>query len=171
MKRREVLKNIGLGAGYVMVAPAVFNLLQSCKSEPKSDWEPVYLNAANGYALTKILDVILPKGDTPGASDLNLAQFIDSYMNEVAGDKQKEEFKSGANAFALSFKENFDKELIDADDEDFENISDDKFVYLDKEFNIDCVYSEKYKLWKPLKVSDKQPCDKSQIIKIEKNYI
>jgi len=67
--------------------------------------------------------------------------------------------------------ENIDNIEESEDEEDFENISDDKFVYLDKEYNIDCVYSEKYKLWKPLKVSDKQPCDKSQIIKIEKNYI
>ncbi|MEE3224480.1 MAG: gluconate 2-dehydrogenase subunit 3 family protein, partial [Bacteroidota bacterium] len=73
MKRRQVLKNLGLGAGYVIAAPAVFNILQSCKSEPKSDWEPVFMNAANGYALTQVLDVILPKTDTPGASELNIA--------------------------------------------------------------------------------------------------
>ncbi len=33
MKRRQVLKNLGLGAGYVIAAPAVFNILQSCKTE------------------------------------------------------------------------------------------------------------------------------------------
>lgn len=120
MKRRQVLKNLGLGAGYVMAAPAVFNILQSCKSEPKNDWQPVFMNASNGFALTQVLDVILPKTDTPGASELNIAHFIDSYMDEVAGDKQREEFKAGANAFALSFKENFDKELEDGDAEDFE---------------------------------------------------
>ena len=86
MNRRQVLKNIGLGAGYVMVAPAAFNLLQSCKSEPKNEWQPVFLNVTNGMALTHILDVILPKTDTPGASDLNIAQFIDAYMDEVAED-------------------------------------------------------------------------------------
>ncbi|RXG18109.1 gluconate 2-dehydrogenase subunit 3-like protein [Leeuwenhoekiella aestuarii] len=132
MKRRQVLKNIGLGAGYVAVAPAVFNLLQSCKSEPKNEWQPVFLNVANGFALTQVLDVILPKSDTPGASELNIAQFIDSYMDEVAGDKQKEEFKSGANAFALSFKENFDKELSDGEAEDFEKAVA-KYLGADKE--------------------------------------
>ncbi|MEH6657898.1 gluconate 2-dehydrogenase subunit 3 family protein [Leeuwenhoekiella marinoflava] len=132
MKRRQVLKNIGLGAGYVAVAPAVFSLLQSCKSEPKNEWQPVFLNVANGFALTQVLDVILPKTDTPGASELNIAQFIDSYMNEVAGDNQKEEFKSGANAFALSFKENFDKEVNDGEAEDFEKAVA-KYLGADKE--------------------------------------
>ena len=132
MKRRQVLKNIGLGAGYVAVAPAVFSLLQSCKSEPKNEWQPVFLNVANGFALTQVLDVILPKTDTPGASELNIAQFIDSYMNEVAGDNQKEEFKSGANAFALSFKENFDKEVNDGEAVDFEKAVA-KYLGADKE--------------------------------------
>ena len=67
--------------------------------------------------------------------------------------------------------ENIDNIEESEDEEDFENISDDKFVYLDKEFNIDCVYCEKYKLWKPMKVSDKEPCNKSQLMSIEKNYI
>ncbi|PHR95439.1 MAG: hypothetical protein COA80_10600 [Leeuwenhoekiella sp.] len=132
MNRRQVLKNIGLGAGYVMVAPAAFNLLQSCKSEPKNEWQPVFLNATNGMALTHILDVILPKTDTPGASDLNIAQFIDAYMSEVAEEGQKKEFESGANAFALSFKENFDKNLEDGEHEDFEKAVA-KYLGADKE--------------------------------------
>ena len=120
MNRRQVLKNIGLGAGYVIAVPSAFSLLQSCKSDPKIEWQPVFLNETNGMALTKILDVIFPKTDTPGASELNIAQFIDSYMSEVEGDSKKKEFESGANAFALTFKENFDKELSDGDPEDFE---------------------------------------------------
>jgi len=132
MNRRQVLKNIGLGAGYVMVAPAAFNLLQSCKSEPKNEWQPVFLNVTNGMALTHILDVILPKTDTPGASDLNIAQFIDAYMDEVAEDGQKKEFEAGANAFALSFKENLDKDLKDGEHEDFEKAVA-KYLGADKE--------------------------------------
>ena len=81
MKRRDLLKNLGLGAGYVVVAPSVFSLLQSCKNDP--EWQPVFLNANNGFALTQVLDVIIPKDDTPGASELNIAQFIDSYMDKV----------------------------------------------------------------------------------------
>ena len=67
--------------------------------------------------------------------------------------------------------DNIDNIEESEDEEDFENISDDKFVYLDKEFNIDCVYCEKYRSWKPIKVSDKEPCSKNQIMSIEKNYI
>lgn len=122
MNRRQAIRNLSLGAGYIVAAPAVFNLLQSCKSDHTSEWEPQYLSPANGFALTEILDIILPKTDTPGASDLNLAQFIDSYMNEVAGEKEKESFNAGANALAINFKSTFDKEISDGERKEFEEL-------------------------------------------------
>lgn len=84
MKRRQALKNIGLGAGIFIVGPSTLGLLQSCKNEPEYEWQPTFLSASNGFALQRVLDVILPATDTPGASDLNIAQFIDSYMDQVA---------------------------------------------------------------------------------------
>ncbi|MDX1761580.1 MAG: gluconate 2-dehydrogenase subunit 3 family protein, partial [Christiangramia sp.] len=65
MKRREALKNIGLGAGIFVIGPSTLGLLQSCKNEPEYDWQPVFLTASHGFALKKILDVILPTTDTP----------------------------------------------------------------------------------------------------------
>ncbi len=122
MNRRQALKNIGLGAGVMVVGPSTLSLLQSCKNEPDYEWEPVYLNAANGFALKKVLDVILPASDTPGASDLNIAQFIDSYMNEVAPEKQRNDFTDAANAFTGAFKDEFDKDSGDGTDEEYEEI-------------------------------------------------
>lgn len=118
MNRREVLKNLGMGAGYVVVAPSVFSLLQSCKNNP--DWEPNFLTAESGHALKEILEVILPSDDTPGANDLNIAQFIDSYMDRVAKDDEQRLFKTQADAFALSFRSQHDKDLTDGTPEDYE---------------------------------------------------
>ncbi|MEH6406176.1 MAG: gluconate 2-dehydrogenase subunit 3 family protein [Leeuwenhoekiella sp.] len=123
MNRRQVIRNLGLGAGYMVAAPSLFNLLQSCKSDPTLEWEPVFLTATNGYVLKQVLDVIIPKTDTPGANDLNIAQFIDSYMNEVADPKEQQKFKAGANAFSLNFKSTFDKDAADGKAEDFEKIT------------------------------------------------
>ncbi len=122
MNRRQALKNIGLGAGVMVVGPSTLSLLQSCKNDPDYDWEPVYLSAANGFALKKVLDIILPASDTPGASDLNIAQFIDSYMNEVAPVKQGEDFTKAANSFAGAFKAEFNKEPVDGTKEEYEQI-------------------------------------------------
>lgn len=120
MKRRDLLKNLGLGAGYVVIAPSVFSLLQSCKSDP--DWQPVFLTASSGYALKHVLDIIIPKDDTPGASDLNIAQFIDSYMAQVAKEEERNSFQAQADAFAINFKSQFNKEIVDGKPEEFEKM-------------------------------------------------
>ena len=122
MKRRQALKNIGLGAGILVMGPSALSLLQSCKNEPEYDWKPTFLSASHGFALKRVLDVIIPKTDTPGASDLNIAQFIDSYMNEVADENNQERFTEASERFAESFNRDFDKAHEEGTDEDFDTI-------------------------------------------------
>lgn len=122
MDRRQALKNLGFGAGILIVGPTALSLLQSCKNDPKIGWEPAFLSISNGLALKQILNVIIPKTDTPGANDLNLAEFIDSYMDQVASEKRQLYFKRSADAFSVAFKNEFDKELDKGKEKDFEKI-------------------------------------------------
>lgn len=122
MNRREVLKNLGLGAGMLIVGPSTLGLLQSCKNEPEYDWQPVFLSASHGFALKEILEVIIPKTDTPGANDLNIAQFIDEYMDKVADLDRRKKFQQAADAFAEGFRNEYDKEQEEGSREDFENL-------------------------------------------------
>lgn len=122
MKRRQALKNIGLGAGIFIVGPSTLSLLQSCKTDPEYDWEPVFLTASHGFALKKILDIILPVTDTPGALSLNIPQFIDSYMDQVADEESKKRFLKSADAFSQAFQNEYDKAQEEGEKEDYENI-------------------------------------------------
>jgi len=122
MNRRQALRNIGLGAGAIIVGPTTLSLLQSCKNDPTYNWEPTFLAASNGFALKQILEVIIPKTDTPGAEDLNIAEFIDSYMEEVASEERQENFKQSADAFSRAFKNEFDKEEGEGSAEEYEQI-------------------------------------------------
>ena len=40
------------------------------------------------------------------------------------------------------------------DEEEFENENEDRFVYLDKTFNMVCLYNHKFKKWYPIKIAD-----------------
>lgn len=122
MNRRQLIKNLGLGAGVFVVGPSALSLLQSCKNEPEYDWQPVYLSASNGHALKQVLDTILPATDTPGASDLNIAQFIDSYMDTVAEPERAKEFNRSADAFARAFEKDFEKSQDDGGKDDYDAI-------------------------------------------------
>ena len=68
------------------------------------------------------MEVIIPKTDTPGAEELNIAEFIDSYMQEVASEERQENFKESADAFSRAFKSEFDKEESEGSLEDYEQI-------------------------------------------------
>ena len=60
---------------------------------------------------------------------------------------------------------NLDKLEESDDEEEFENISDDKFVFLDKEYKIRCVYNSRFKKWAPVELASitENIIDKSKI--------
>jgi hypothetical protein len=122
MQRRQALKNIGFGAGIIIAGPSALSLLQSCKNEPDYDWQPLFLSATNGFTLKKILDVIIPTSETPGANDVNVAQFIDTYMHKVASPIEKSDFSKSADAFSQAFKYEKKKEAEVGEPEDFDSI-------------------------------------------------
>ncbi|MGB3142679.1 MAG: gluconate 2-dehydrogenase subunit 3 family protein, partial [Maribacter sp.] len=70
MDRRRVLKNMGLSLGYIVATPTLLGIVQSCKSEPAITWTPEFLTNDQGAVLTKLVDIILPKTDTPSASEV-----------------------------------------------------------------------------------------------------
>jgi hypothetical protein len=53
-------------------------------------------------------------------------------------------------------KENSNLDLLEEsdDEDDFENINDDKYVYLDKYFNFKCYYHQKMKTWVPFEFTN-----------------
>lgn len=103
MKRRDVLKNIGFTAGFFVATPSLISLLQSCTTDVKT-WTPEFLSPDQGIVLTNLVDIILPKTNIPSATEMNVPQFIDKYINEVLENKQQEQFKSAFNKIMFILK-------------------------------------------------------------------
>ena len=57
------------------------------------------------------------------------------------------------NNYFRIIKENENLDLLEEsdDEEEFENINPDKFVYLNKQLNFECIYNKKFKKWVPIK--------------------
>jgi len=121
MNRRDAIKSLGLGAGYALAAPSIFSLLQSCKNEPV--FTPVFLNAGQGHALQKIVDLIIPSDDeVPGANELNVPQFVDGFWNDILKPEDQEIVRMGFTVLESNFKSMFDKELADGKSEDYDQM-------------------------------------------------
>ena len=99
MKRRNALKNMGMAMGLTVATPTLLSLLQSCQQDSGPEWTPVFFSPEQGGVLITLVDLILPKTDTPSASEVGVHTFIDRYMDEVAAPEDQELSKAGFAAF------------------------------------------------------------------------
>lgn len=99
MERRKALKNMGAAFGYAVATPTLLGILKSCNTNPSLDWTPSFFSKEEGVAVHNLLDILLPKTDTPSATELNVHQFIDQYLQEILPDEQKAFTKTVMNAF------------------------------------------------------------------------
>ncbi|PIB27647.1 hypothetical protein BFP77_00345 [Maribacter sp. 4U21] len=116
MDRRKALKNLGLAMGYTVATPTLISLMQSCKGEPAVVWTPDFFTIDEGSAVTKLVDIILPKTDTPSASEVNVHLFIDKFANEVMEKEQQDFVRMSMNKF-------MDKVLADSGKEQIKDIT------------------------------------------------
>lgn len=99
MKRRDVLKGLGMSiGGYAVATPALLTLLQSCKTEI-AVWVPTFFSPEEGVVIKNFADLILPKTEaTPGALDINVPEFLDLYMEKAYSDEIQGETREGLKA-------------------------------------------------------------------------
>lgn len=99
MDRRKALKNMGLALGYTVATPTLLGIVHSCKGEPVMEWTPDFLSKGEGSVLTHLVDLILPKTDTPSASETQVHLFIDRFADQVMEKKQQDFFKMTMGRF------------------------------------------------------------------------
>ncbi|WP_424004376.1 gluconate 2-dehydrogenase subunit 3 family protein [Maribacter sp. IgM3_T14_3] len=99
MDRRRVLKNMGMSLGYMVATPTLLSIVQSCKSEPAITWTPEFLSQNEGSVLSKLVDIILPKTDTPSAIEVQVDIFIDKFAKDVMETEQQDFLKMSMNKF------------------------------------------------------------------------
>jgi hypothetical protein len=123
MKRREALKNIGLGTGFVLATPSLFSLLQSCTSDVAT-WSPVFWTEEQGIVLKSLVDIILPKTDTPSATEVNVPEFIDKYTNEVLNDEDQVLVKNAFDKLVTLIKTDYNEDLTKVTEDNYKNLLD-----------------------------------------------
>ena len=70
------------------------------------------------------------------------------------------------NSLFRNIKENINLDALEEsdDEEEFENVSLDKFVDLDKKYVMKCLYLSKYKSWQPIEVVQQTVSQKREIL-------
>jgi len=123
MDRRVALKNMGLALGYTVATPTLLSLVQGCNDVNTVDWKPDFYTEEQGNVLYKLVDIILPKTDTPSATEMNVHVFIDRFNNEVLEDVQKAMIKVYFEKFIeTALQDSGKKKADDLTSEDLEPV-------------------------------------------------
>lgn len=115
MDRRSAFKNsLLLSAGLVM-GPTALSLLESCKDRPREQWTPEFLDEKEANIVTTIIDTILPTTTTPGAIDVKVDIFLDTFWATTLTDDGKVEIRDAIKAMDEECFVKFNLSITDLD--------------------------------------------------------
>ncbi len=127
MNRREALASLAGITGAALSATSLSTILQGCS--PANPFVPQVLSHEDASILTRIVDRIIPRTDTPGASDAGVVEFIDYVLANLFEQSDKEEFMTAFSSLR--------SDLAGSDNAQLEEIGDDtldaQLILLDKE--------------------------------------
>lgn len=106
MKRREILKYTILATGAAVSAPLLSSILSGCSTSPEkgADYQTQFFSKEDFELVTKLIDTILPKTDSPSASEVGVDRTIDAIVGAVYKQKDKEDYAKRFSAFAKYLK-------------------------------------------------------------------
>ena len=101
MKRREILRYTAFATGAAISAPLLSSLLVGCQSEVATNSTAeglAFFNSAEFELVKKIADIILPKTDSPSATEVGVPNMIDHMVGNVYSKKEQTDYKTDFTA-------------------------------------------------------------------------
>ena len=98
MDRRSAIKNITLSFGTITLSTGTMSIIQSCQTNA-DNWSPKFFSLSDLQFLEKVLEIIIPETDSPGAKSLKLVRFVDRYIDKNIRTSEKEFLSSMMDEF------------------------------------------------------------------------
>jgi len=112
MNRREWLQRLATSLGGTASVPALLSLLEGCAAQPKAvapdaqaatmttdPWEPQFFDAAQAAIVAQVVQVLIPRTDTPGAIEAGVPAFIDRVLKDVYPQSDQDRYRRGLAEF------------------------------------------------------------------------
>jgi hypothetical protein len=102
VERRDVLRALGAAAVFTLMPRTAQAAWETVAASPHAP--PRVLTDERSALVTSLADAIIPRTDTPGATDVNVSAFIDVIVAEYYGDEERTAFLSGLDAIGTRIK-------------------------------------------------------------------
>jgi hypothetical protein len=112
MDRRELLQMISAATGFAMIGGSA--LLTSCSSGPnRADSGAATLGGGDAALLTEISETILPRTDTPGATDAEVVPLMLKIVEDCYSLADQTTFRKGLPKFRETCRDRFLRDFAD----------------------------------------------------------
>lgn len=118
MDRRTALKFTGRMTAAAVIGPSILSLLQSCKQEARVSWQPLFLTMDEAACLSKMVDMILPRTDTPGALDVKVDIFMDKVFAQLYTPEGQDQVRKELAQFNADCKKDFGDDFVNLSESD-----------------------------------------------------
>lgn len=114
LDRRELLKRVAYLMGGAISTPAMLGILQGCSAkQAEASWLPTFFTAAQAALVTEVAEIMIPRTDTPGATDAGVPAFIDTMLKNTYRKKDQDRYLSGLAQFESQAKEAHGESFVD----------------------------------------------------------
>ncbi len=113
MQRREVLRLLVTGTALQLAPAKLFAVMREARSLVQAHGSPHTLSAHQYETVKVMAEMIIPKTDTPGATDVGTADFIDLVLSEWYDEPERNRFFNGLNEVDLRAQKLFGKVFVD----------------------------------------------------------
>lgn len=115
INRREALKRAAYIMGGTLMVPTVAGVLKGCTPKPTLNWSPAFFTEDQARLVTAVSDIIMPKTDTPAASEVGVPGFIEEMVSVVYPADRKKAFMDSLAIFQTQCKEVMGSDFNDLD--------------------------------------------------------
>src|SRR5262245_30844614 len=97
MDRRESIKASAFFAGSLLLPAFLSQFFQSCSDiqQGKETWKPLIIPEAQAALMMRLVEIIIPPTDTPGAREAGAHIFIDLFVKDCYPKEQQDIFLKG----------------------------------------------------------------------------
>lgn len=113
MQRRELLRMLASGAALQLAPTKLTVVMREVRALLATTASPRTLNAHQDATVKAMAELILPRTDTPGATDVGTSQFIDFILTEWSDERERQVFLAGLADVDVRTRALFDKDFID----------------------------------------------------------
>jgi hypothetical protein len=113
MQRRDLLRLLATGAALQLAPHRLFAIMRETRLLIDEQTSLRTLNPHQYVTVKTIAEMIIPRTDTPGATDVKTAEFIDLILTEWYGESERARFLAGLDDVDSRTRRLFAKDFVD----------------------------------------------------------